>query len=102
MPAAIVGKNRGRPRKNHAQPMKRPKCHVCDNKAFAEVLLFDVYLKYDDVFLERDYTCPFLCRKHVIENEDKAQGIREPRGSVTYPYSNQHGAQGFTVYRPLA
>ncbi|WP_165499837.1 restriction endonuclease [Pedobacter frigidisoli] len=34
-------------------------------------------------------------------NEDKAIGIRKPRGLVTYPYSNKDGAQGFSKYMPL-
>jgi hypothetical protein len=53
------------------------------------------------VFFERDFTCPFLCAGHMIENEKKARGVRKPRGSVSYPYSNKEGAQGFTIYRPL-
>ena len=27
--------------------------------------------------------------------------VREARGIVRYPFSNQHGAQGFTIYREL-
>lgn len=79
-----------------------PKCHVdgCPNPAAVEVILYDVY--HDGhVFFEQDVTCPHLCQEHVAENEKKAAGVRKPRGSVSYPYSNGHGAQGFTIYRPL-
>jgi hypothetical protein len=27
--------------------------------------------------------------------------IRKPRGHVSYPFTNRHGAQGFNVYRNL-
>lgn len=37
----------------------------------------------------------------MIENEQEAKGLRKPRGSVSYPFSNKHHAQGFTIYRPL-
>lgn len=73
----------------------------CNKQADYEVILYDVYPDDEDVFFERDMTCPFLCAEHMAENELKATGIREPRGEVRYPYSNQHNAQGFTIYRPL-
>lgn len=67
-----------------------------------EVFLYDVY-PYPEggVFFEQDYTCPFLCEIHMIENEKKAEGVRQPRGHVRYPHSNKHMANGFTIYREL-
>jgi hypothetical protein len=53
------------------------------------------------VFLERDFTCPYLCGRHMAQNEAGVGGVREPRRVVTYPYTNQNAAQGFTIYRPL-
>ena len=90
--------------------MPKPvKCSVsgCAETALFEVLLYDVYLDQDHlgdemVFLEQDDTCPYLCPMHMNENEQQAQGVREPRGFVTYPYTNKDGAQGFTIYRPLS
>ena len=79
-----------------------PKCNVseCQNNAVAEVILYDVY--YDgSVFYEQDTTCPHICAEHLIDNENRAAGVRQPRGSVQYPFSNQNNAQGFTIYRPL-
>ena len=80
-------------------------CRVpgCTNEAEVEVILYDLYLDgaRSDVFFERDYTCPFLCRRHMAENEEQARGARKPRASVDYPYTNRNGAQGFTIYRPL-
>jgi len=81
----------------------QPKCSVsgCTADAVCEVILYDVYLHDGTVFFEQDYTCPYLCAEHVVENEAEAKGERKPRGVVTYPYTNQHAAQGFTIYRPL-
>lgn len=76
------------------------KCFVCDESAYAEVFLFDVYSD-GLVFCERDVTCPFLCQKHVKENEESLKSERKPRGIVEYKYSNQDMAQGFTIYKPL-
>jgi len=78
------------------------KCSVegCQREATVKVILYDVY-PYEDVFFEQDYTCPFLCAEHMTENEFKAEGVREPRGFVKYPYTNQESAQGFTIYFPL-
>lgn len=78
------------------------KCRVegCSQDATHEVLLYDEYPGGEE-FCEQDFTCPFLCLEHQQENEQKARGIREPRGFVRYPYSNKHGAQGYTRYRLL-
>jgi hypothetical protein len=79
------------------------KCRVegCKRRAEYEVILYDVYPYYGEVFFQRDFTCPFLCSEHVARNEGRAVGVREPRGYVCYPYTNREGAQGFTIYRPL-
>jgi hypothetical protein len=72
----------------------------CSNQATAEVMLYDVY-ESGEVFFERDFTCPYLCPQHVAENEASIQGERNPETITNYKYTNQHSAQGFTVYRPL-
>lgn len=81
----------------------KPQCAVdgCKRNAIAEVILYDVYPCERHVFFKRDFTCPLLCDVHMVENERKAQGVREPRGHVKYPFTNQESAQGFTIYRPL-
>lgn len=100
------------------------------------MLLYDVYLyggKLHDVFCEQDYTCPYLCLKHLQENEEgcclhtllapsgegsgwvtyeelasrpveiePAGAQRRYREGYHYPHTNRHGAQGFSVYRPLS
>jgi hypothetical protein len=78
------------------------KCCVdgCDKDATVEVMLYDAYGP-GDVFLEQDFTCPYLCQEHALENESASVGERRPRGYVQYPYSNRELAQGFTVYRPV-
>lgn len=86
--------------------MTNEKCAVpgCTSQAVVEVRLYDVYLSCDEVeiFDQRDFTCPFLCAQHVQENEQSSRGERKPRAIVRYPYSNQQGAQGFTIYRSLS
>ncbi len=81
--------------------MAENKCSAphCGEVAAVEVRLYDVYA--DRVFDEQDRTCPFLCAKHLMDNEARAEGERKPRGVVNYPYSNQERAQGFTIYRWL-
>lgn len=78
-------------------------CRVpgCARAAKHEVLLYDFYRHNADVFWERDYTCPFICAMHALENEAKIRGERRPRSGPIYPYTNRHAAQGFTIYRPL-
>ncbi len=80
-----------------------PDCSVpeCTNPAVYEVILYDIYLSVPDVFFERDYTCPFICNDHMVENETNMIGTREPRHGPKYPHTNRHNAQGFTIYRPL-
>ena len=80
------------------------RCSVaeCSHSAEYEVHLYDYYPAHDEEYLEQDFTCPFLCEEHMEENERKASGDRKPRGHVDYPYSNRHGAQGYTTYAPLA
>ncbi len=78
-------------------------CRVpgCTRLASVEVILYDVYFSSKNIIFEQDYTCPFLCFTHMEENEQKAVGERKPRAWVKYPYTNQGGRQGFTIYRPL-
>jgi hypothetical protein len=71
----------------------------CTSPAYAIPYLFDIY-EHGEIFLQQDKTCPFICQAHLAENERKAEGIRKPRGTVKYPYTNQKGARGFTVYGP--
>ncbi len=83
------------------QTMEKCSVRGCENTASVRVVLYDVYPLDGSVFFEEDHTCPRLCEQHLLENEEKASGTREPRGAVRYPYSNKHGAQGFTIYQPL-
>jgi hypothetical protein len=85
--------------------MSTPVCAAerCSSPAAFEVILYDFYteLSGEEVFWEQDFTCPFLCHRHVRENEASAKGEREPRGFVAYKFTNRHLAQGFSIYRPL-
>jgi len=75
----------------------------CTREAAVEVRLFDLYDLPNGIkiFDAQDYTCPYLCHEHVAENERGATGTRAPRDVTRYPFSNQHGAQGVTTYRPV-
>lgn len=81
------------------------KCSVedCGQPAEYEVVLYDYYDFFEDpeTFYEQDYTCPFLCQQHLDINEKNARGERRPRGMVYYPYTNRHGAQGYSKYNPI-
>lgn len=83
--------------------MKKCSVQNCKKKADYRVMLYDVYLPpcETSVFIEQDHTCPFICANHMAENEKKAEGTREARGFVSYPYTNKHLALGFTIYLPL-
>lgn len=78
----------------------------CDLRPDYIVLLFDQY-NNGGVVLKQDSKCPFLCEKHMQENErgigNEGSGERRyPRdGSGYYPYSLQNGGQGFTKYYPI-
>ncbi|MGE7091194.1 restriction endonuclease [Lysinibacillus sp. NPDC048646] len=79
------------------------KCSVtdCNKKANYEVYLYDYYREFNEEFFEQDYTCPFICEEHMHLNEKNASGNRRPRGYVSYPFTNKHGAQGYTRYQPV-
>lgn len=98
----------------HAVPTARyveykadTKCSApnCQKPAEFEVYLYDLYLRLDgelrEEFFQQDFTCPYLCHDHVTENEREANGIRQPRGYVEYPFTNRGRAQGYTKYRPI-
>jgi hypothetical protein len=100
----------------------------CANLPAYEVILYDIYLDSGEVFFEQDLTCPYLCSRHMIENERQAYSLEEihppapgavrkigeimqntrecppnrrPRGFVHYPHTNKNCAQGFTINRPI-
>jgi hypothetical protein len=72
----------------------------CEAPASVKVFLYDVYSD-GEVFEEQDITCPYLCEAHRAENESSASGERRPRGITLYKFSNQNGAQGYTIYKPV-
>jgi hypothetical protein len=82
---------------------EKARCAVagCTRLACVEVILYDLYPVEQHMFFERDFTFPYLCARHLAENEAGAQGVREPRGRMRYPFTNRDWAQGFSIYRPL-
>lgn len=85
------------------KPSNDTKCCVegCTNLADYEVVLYDYYPNLDETFCEQDFTCPFLCQKHLDENEKGAKGFKRPREVMIYPYTNKHNAQGHSRYYTL-
>ncbi len=81
----------------------KPLCSVngCELKADYEVILYDHYSHSNETFFEQDITCPFICEKHMAENEEQSIGEKRPRGYVQYPFTNKRGAQGYTKYIAL-
>ena len=75
-------------------------CFICDAPASVEVMLYDVYSD-GTIFSETDFTCPYLCEAHRIENESSRVGNKVPRGVALYKYSNKNGAQGYTKYKSV-
>jgi len=93
--------------KIHEKLKPKTKCSVenCSNDPDYLILLYDHYSN-GNIFVEQDYTCPFLCEEHMQENErgigNKGIGdLRYPRSVNYYPYSNQNCAQGYTRYFPI-
>lgn len=88
-----------------APTVGRPhKCAVpgCDADAHVEVRLYSVVFgARGGVLDEQDFTCPYLCRAHLEENEKGAKGVRQPGGHVRYPYTNRREIEGFSIYREL-
>lgn len=81
----------------------KPICSVsgCRNVAACEVFRQNMDLPAGECRCDRDDSCPYLCRKHITENERLAKGVREQKGRVIYPYTNQRKLMGFSVYMPL-
>lgn len=89
--------------KKYTQFVAGTNCSVpnCKNLADYEVVLYDFYAYMNQTFYEQDYTCPFICQNHLDENEQLSKGERRPRGSVRYPFTNRHYAQGYSKYNPI-
>lgn len=50
----------------------------------------------------QDSTCPFLCREHMIENEERASGPRRWDSDTRYPHTKKDRGSGYTTYLPIA
>lgn len=72
----------------------------CDSLAVVKAFRFD---KYEDgrIFKVLDAHCSFLCEEHLKENEKLAKGKREPRSTITYPYTKQYDELGYTKYEDI-
>jgi len=81
--------------------IKKPKCSVksCDKDALVEVFLYDKYSHNGDEYLQTDFTCPYLCGEHQIENERTFLGEKKPRIYSKYKYTNRRQAQGYSKYK---
>jgi hypothetical protein len=83
------------------------KCCVTGCHALAEfdVYCYDLHLIVGDGVIEewyvQDKECPFICWRHMKQNEREAVGERRPSGIVLYPYTNRAHMLGYTKYVPL-
>ena len=91
--------------------MKAPTCSItdCTARADYEVIFYDVYLHkpgHVDVFYVPHNKYPYICQKHLSENEQGAEnnltdpGLRKYRAHIEYPNTPSMG-NGFVIYRPL-
>ena len=51
-------------------------------------------------FKEQDQFTPFLCDRHLAENQYRGK-VYGPRQASEYPFTNQCGAAGWSEYLPL-
>jgi hypothetical protein len=62
------------------------------------VVLYDFEPIGGAIRFEADLSCPYLCREHASDNEAQARGDRGTHGRVLYPYTNQAGEHGMSLY----
>ena len=73
----------------------------CTRDAVVEVILYVIYPEEQQVFFERDCTCPYLCAQDMVENEERLRRERGRCGAARYPFTNGQGANVFTAYCTL-
>jgi hypothetical protein len=73
----------------------------CPNLAAYEVRHYDFDVAEGAVVFVVDEDCPTICIEHARENEHAATGERRPGGVIAYPYTNQAGRPGFSLYVQL-
>ncbi|MCY6483854.1 P-loop NTPase fold protein [Clostridium aestuarii] len=78
------------------------KCSVegCNHIAEYATFLFKEY-KYGVTSYCIDNTCPYLCSRHMKDNEESCIGNREPEITVKYKYTNKNNMVGYTKYFKL-
>jgi restriction endonuclease Mrr len=80
------------------------RCSVEGCRAIAGYQVFHVRTTSypDEVIESEDPNCPYLCEKHMQENENNAVGTRAYHHGcrVSYPYTSKSG-YGFSTYEPL-
>jgi hypothetical protein len=79
------------------------RCSVdgCPNLAAYCVMLYDFEPIGGAIRFEEDPSCPHLCREHAADNEEQARGDRGTHARVVYPYTNQAGEHGVSIYLDL-
>jgi len=85
---------------------KQPiKCSVdgCSAPADYKVMEFRVTDYPDEVLDMQDNHCPYICERHMQENESQATGVntRSAGTKISYPYTHRWWTYGWTEYEPL-
>ena len=90
------------------RPTADQRCSVpgCISPAVCTVALVDYYApgtygRQTCWFYEQDAFTPFLCERHMSDNQYRGR-VYGPRQASEYPHTNQGGAAGWSEYLPLA
>ena len=84
-------------RRPHAYCAFSPSPSLADHR----VLLYAFDTIGGAIRFEPDLSCPYLCREHAADNEQRARGERGTDVRVVYPYTNQGGEHGLSIYLDL-
>lgn len=78
------------------------KCSVEGCNHISEYATFFVKeYKYGAISYDVDDTCPYLCLKHMKENEESSSGNRKAETVVHYKFTNKNNQIGYTKYFKL-
>ena len=91
------------PLQNAAVTHETHRCSVdgCPSLADYRVMLYAFEPIGGAIRFELDESCPYLCREHAADNEQQARGERGTYVRVVYPFTNQRGEHGLSLYLDL-
>jgi hypothetical protein len=91
------------PLQNAAVTHETHRCSIdgCPSLADYRVMLYAFDPVGGAIRFEPDLSCPYVCREHAADNEQQARGERGTDVRVVYPYTNQGGERGLSIYLDL-